>query len=215
MLFSSKYMLSSCTYPKMSIVRPKILININTKSKKSQGKMHIFIIIIHYFAFIILVWLFLPKRIVVIKKGKPFDMSAIKRREARELVVSLLFETEFKEGESVAEIYKLSSDNLEIPDDEYIKRAYFGVCENKEQIDALIGKSTKGWRTTRLTKLSRSIMRLAVYEMLFEEKIPNSVAINEAVELTKKFDDPKAKAFVNGVLNSVKNDIEAEGKENV
>ena len=167
------------------------------------------------FAFIILVWLFLPKRIVVIKKGKPFDMSAIKRREARELVVSLLFETEFKEGESVAEIYELSSDNLEIPDDEYIKRAYFGVCENKEQIDALIGKSTKGWRTTRLTKLSRSIMRLAVYEMLFEEKIPNSVAINEAVELTKKFDDPKAKAFVNGVLNSVKNDIEAEGKENV
>ena len=142
-------------------------------------------------------------------------MSGIKRREAREIVVSLLFETEFKDGESVAEIYDLSSDNREIPEDEYIKRAYFGVCANKEQIDALIGKSTKGWRTTRLTRLSRSIMRLAVYEMLFEEKIPNSVAINEAVELTKKFDDPKAKAFVNGVLNSVKNDIEADGAENV
>jgi N utilization substance protein B len=55
-------------------------------------------------------------------------------------------------------------------------------------------------------------MRLAVYEMLFCEDIPYSVSINEAVELTKKFDDPKAKAFVNGVLNSVKDALEAEGK---
>lgn len=142
-------------------------------------------------------------------------MSGMKRREAREIVVSLLFETEFKDGESVEEIYELSSDNREIPGDEYIKRAYFGVCENKEQIDSLIGKCTNGWRTARLTKLSRSVMRLAVYEMLFEDKIPNSVAINEAIELTKKFDDPKAKAFVNGVLNSIKNEIESDGKENV
>jgi N utilization substance protein B len=57
-------------------------------------------------------------------------------------------------------------------------------------------------------------MRLAVYEMLFEEKIPNSVSINEAIELTKKFDDPKAKAFVNGVLNSVKNELEGNGEKN-
>jgi N utilization substance protein B len=53
-------------------------------------------------------------------------------------------------------------------------------------------------------------MRLAVYEMLFCEDIPFSVSINEAIELTKKFDDPKAKAFVNGVLNSVKNELEAQ-----
>ncbi len=141
-------------------------------------------------------------------------MSGIKRREARELVVALLFETEFKTEESVSDIYTLSVENREIPNDSYIKRAYFGVCENKEQIDELIGKNARGWKTTRLSKLSRSVMRLAVYEMLFEEKIPNSVAINEAIELTKKFDDPKAKAFVNGVLNSVKNEIEASGEQN-
>ena len=141
-------------------------------------------------------------------------MSGIKRREARELVVALLFETEFKNEESVSDIYTLSVENREIPNDSYIKRAYFGVCENKEQIDELIGKNARGWKTTRLSKLSRSVMRLAVYEMLFEEKIPNSVAINEAIELTKKFDDPKAKAFVNGVLNSVKNEIEASGERN-
>jgi N utilization substance protein B len=124
------------------------------------------------------------------------------------LVVALLFETEFKEGESATEIFELSVENREIPEDDYIKRAYFGVCENKEQIDALIGKNSRGWKTHRLTRLSRTIMRLAVYEMLFEEKIPKSVAINEAIELTKKFDDPKAKGFVNGVLNSVKNELE-------
>ena len=56
-------------------------------------------------------------------------------------------------------------------------------------------------------------MRLATYEMLFEKDIPHSVSINEAIELTKKFDDPKARAFVNGVLNSVKDKIEAMGEE--
>ena len=162
------------------------------------------------FGSIILVWLFLPTCTFALKKGKPFSMSTLKRREARELVIALLFETEFKDGESTSEIYELSADNREIPDDEYIKRAYFGVCENRERIDELIGKNARGWKTNRLTRLSRSVMRLAVYEMLFEDKIPNSVSINEAVELTKKFDDPKAKAFVNGVLNSVKNEIEAD-----
>lgn len=139
-------------------------------------------------------------------------MSEIKRREARELVLALLFETEFKDDEGAQEIYELSADNREIPDDDYIKRAYFGVCEKKEQIDSLIEKNAHGWRTSRLTRLSRSIMRLAVYEMIFEEKIPNSVSINEAVELTKKFDEPRAKSFVNGVLNSIKNELEAKSE---
>ena len=79
-----------------------------------------------------------------------------------------------------------------------------------KKIDDMIGSSSKGWKTHRLTRLSRSVMRLATYEMLFEEDIPYSVSINEAIELTKKFDDLKAKAFVNGVLNSVKEKIEAQ-----
>jgi N utilization substance protein B len=139
-------------------------------------------------------------------------MSALKRKEAREVVVGLLFETEFKTEENSSEIFAISTENREIPEDEYIKTAYFGVCENKEEIDELIGAHSNGWKTHRLTRLSRSVMRLAVYEMLFCEDIPYSVSINEAVELTKKFDDPKAKAFVNGVLNSVKDALEAEGK---
>jgi N utilization substance protein B len=139
-------------------------------------------------------------------------MSTIKRKEAREQVVALLFETEFKSDENTEEVFAISVENREIPADDYIKRAYFGVYENQEKIDELLGAHANGWKTHRLSKLSRSIMRLAVYEMLFEE-IPYSVSINEAVELTKKYDDPKAKAFVNGVLNSVKNELEKEKEE--
>lgn len=138
-------------------------------------------------------------------------MSQIKRKEARELVIGLLFETEFKTEESSKEIFAISTENRDIPEDEYVRAAYFGVCENREHIDALIGAHSNGWKTHRLTRLSRSVMRLAVYEMLFCEDIPYSVSINEAIELTKKFDDPKARAFVNGVLNSVKNELEALG----
>ena len=137
-------------------------------------------------------------------------MSALKRKEAREQVVSLLFETEFKVEDRIEEVFAISVENREIPADDYIKRAYFGVYENQEKIDGLLGAHSNGWKTNRLSKLSRSVMRLAVYEMLFEEDIPYSVSINEAVELTKKYDDPKARAFVNGVLNSVKNELETE-----
>ena len=84
-------------------------------------------------------------------------MKEIKRREARELVIGLLFETEFKDDEDVNAVYELSCENREIPEDEYVKRAYFGVCENKEQIDELIGKHARGWKTSRLSKLSRSV----------------------------------------------------------
>ena len=136
-------------------------------------------------------------------------MSAMKRKEAREQVVALLFETEFKTDENIEAVFAVSVENREIPADDYIKRAYFGVYENQERIDGLLGAHSNGWKTHRLSRLSRSVMRLAVYEMLFEE-IPYSVSINEAIELTKKYDDPKARAFVNGVLNSVKNELEAE-----
>jgi len=139
-------------------------------------------------------------------------MSVLTRREAREKVVELLFETEFRTDEDVREVFAISVENREIPENDYVTRAYFGVQENKEQIDAIIGECSIGWKTHRLTRLSRSVLRLAVYEMMFVEDVPSSVAINEAVELTKRFDDPKAKAFINGVLNAVKNKLEEENK---
>ena len=140
-------------------------------------------------------------------------MSTLKRREAREQVLGLLFETEFRTDETSTEIFATSVENREIPNDEYIKKAYFGICENKEVIDATIGRHAKGWKTSRLTRISRSVLRLAVYEMLYETEIPYSVSINEAVELSKKYDEEKARAFINGVLNAVKNELESDASE--
>lgn len=137
-------------------------------------------------------------------------MSTLKRREARELLLGLLFESEFRTDESYVEIYATSAEERLIPEDPYIKNAYYTISEKKEIIDGWIGEHAHGWKTERLSKMSRSILRLGVYELLFEEQIPYSVTINEAVELTKTYDDPKARAFVNGVLHSVKSKLEAE-----
>lgn len=131
---------------------------------------------------------------------------AMNRREAREAVFTLLFETEFKAEEAREEIFTLSCENREIEADEYVHDVYFGVAEHLDEIDALIGKHSKGWKTSRISRVSRSIMRLAIYEMRYRA-LPAGVAINEAVELCKKFDEESARPFVNGVLNSVKDEL--------
>ena len=133
------------------------------------------------------------------------------RREARETVLGLLFETEFRVDESSKEIFAISQEDREIPADSYVEKAYFSICENREEIDGMIGKYAKGWKTSRLSKLSRSILRLAVYEMMYENEIPYSVSINEAVELAKKYDEDRARPFINGVLNAVKDELESAG----
>ena len=132
------------------------------------------------------------------------------RREAREEVLNLLFESEFRSDESEKEIYATSKENREFADDDYVERAYFKIVESKEEIDATIGEHAHGWKTQRLSRVSRAILRLAVYELLYEKDIPASVTINEAVELSKKYDEEKARAFINGVLNSVKNSLDVE-----
>lgn len=137
-------------------------------------------------------------------------MAKISRREARELLLGLLFETEFRTEEDVNAVFSLAIEDRELPQEEYIQRAYFGIYDNAEQIDALISNHSKGWKTERMSRLSRSVLRLCVYEMLYEEDIPYSVSINEAVELTKKFDDDRARPFVNGILNSIKNELESK-----
>ena len=124
--------------------------------------------------------------------------------------MGLLFEREFRTDEADEEIYATSREERLIPEDAFIDRAYHTICQRQAEIDECIGKHAHGWKPSRLSKLSRSILRLAVYEMLFEESIPYSVTINEAVELSKKYDEDKARVFINGVLNSVKNEQEKQ-----
>lgn len=139
-------------------------------------------------------------------------MAAMTRKEAREEAFRLLFETEFRVEEAPDVIYALSTDNREIAENAYIRAVYFGVREHLDEIDALITNHSKGWKTSRITPVSRSALRLCIYEMLYMEDIPAPVSINEAIELVKKYDDAKVRAFVNGVLNGAKGEIEANKK---
>ena len=129
------------------------------------------------------------------------------RYDAREAAFTLLFETEFKQDEPREAIYELALSQRELEDDPYVRAAYFGVCEHIDEIDDLITRHSKGWKVSRISRVSRSLLRLCIYEMLYRDEIPESVSINEAVELCKKYDEEKARPFLNGVLNSVKNEI--------
>lgn len=142
------------------------------------------------------------------------------RREAREAVFGLLFETEFRVDEAIDNIYKTSTENREIHEDPYIREVYFGTLDKLGEIDATIEKHAKGWTINRMSRVSRTVLRLAVYEMLYmHDRVPVRVSINEAIELSKKFDSEKARGFINGILNAVKNsfsttDSACEAEEN-
>ena len=140
-------------------------------------------------------------------------MAQIKRKEAREMLFGLLFEKEFKCDENADGIYEISAENREIPEDSYIKDGFFGISEKSELLDKIIGKYANGWKADRLSRVSRSVIRLAVYEMLFCDDIPANVSISEAVELAKKYGEDKARAFVNGVLSSINKDVAEQGVE--
>ena len=132
------------------------------------------------------------------------------RKEQREATFELLFEREFRLEESPEAIFALSTENRDIDaiKEAYIKDTFFGVIEHQDEIDQLITEASNGWKVSRLSNATRSAIRLCVYEMKYCEDIPNTVSINEALELVKKFDDPKSRAFTNGVLNNIKNTLE-------
>lgn len=140
-------------------------------------------------------------------------MAGMTRKEARAEAFRLLFETEFRTETSPEEIYALSGENREIGENSYIQTVYFGVREHVEELDEMILRHSKGWKPSRITPVSRSAMRLCIFEMKYMEDIPAAVSLNEAIELVKTFDDPKMRAFVNGVLNGVKDELAgADGK---
>ncbi len=135
-----------------------------------------------------------------------FDMN---RHEAREAALGLVFEKSFQFDEGPGKLYQTAIEERELEDDEYVRRVLYGVYDNLETIDARIEGAAMGWTLKRMSKVSLAVMRLCVYEMLFENDIPANVSLNEAVELAKKFDDDSAPAFVNGVLNTIFKEIEA------
>lgn len=128
----------------------------------------------------------------------------MKRRDARNAAVQLVCAAGFHYGEACNfdEMYENGLASLEIEGDDYVRKLYFGVLEKLGELDALIESCLRGWKLTRLSKTTLAVLRVGAYEIVFGGVEP-PVAINEAVELAKIYDDEKAPKFVNGVLNSI------------
>lgn len=125
------------------------------------------------------------------------------RSELREHVFKTLFQIEFNEREDMPEhlqLYFESLENAKESDMEYIQGKYEAVMEKLPELDRLLNEKTTGWKTARMNKVDLTILRLAVYEILFDQDVPTKVAINEAVELAKRFSSDEGPSFINGVL---------------
>lgn len=129
-------------------------------------------------------------------------MASITRRAARECAVKALYSYEFNKDADPILWFATVCTEAEIPTNDFAASLFTGVVEHKEAVDAKIAENAKGWKLDRIAKMSLSIMRLCVYELMYTE-VPRPVAINEAIELAKAYDTDEAPAFINGILNAV------------
>ncbi|MDY4078364.1 MAG: transcription antitermination factor NusB [Clostridium sp.] len=128
------------------------------------------------------------------------------RKKSREKAMELLFSITLSK-DSVEEAMEVFVDNYEENikelDLDYIKALLEGVEANKNEIDSIIERNLQNWKLDRISKINLTILRLGVYEMVFDENIPKKVALNEAIELGKVYSDEKSVSFINGVLDKV------------
>ena len=131
------------------------------------------------------------------------------RKKSREKAMELLFSMSISK-ETPEEIMETFVDNYEEDitkiDLEYIKELLEGVEINKSEIDSLIEKNLNNWKLDRISKVNLTILRVGIFEIKFQEEVPDRVALNEALELGKRYSDEKSVAFINGVLDKVLND---------
>ena len=130
------------------------------------------------------------------------------RSELREHIFKMIFGIEFSSEEQVEEQLLLYLDQLEDvseKDYSYMLEKAKAVIAHIEEIDQMINGASAGWKTSRMNKVDLSILRLAVYEMKMDEDVPVKVAINEAVELGKRFSGDEGPSFINGVLGKLAN----------
>ncbi|PZX07267.1 NusB antitermination factor [Psychrobacillus insolitus] len=120
----------------------------------------------------------------------------MKRRQARELALQALFQVDNNEISVEEAIGHVTEEQ-----DEFLTQLVKGTIEHKEEIDASLVARLENWSLERLPKIERTVLRIAVYELLYTEDIPAKVVINEALEVCKVYGDEKSSRFVNGVLS--------------
>ncbi|MCC8074115.1 MAG: transcription antitermination factor NusB [Clostridiales bacterium] len=125
----------------------------------------------------------------------------MKRNEMREQAFFLAFESLFG-NDDLQDVIELYSENIE-PVCDYAKEVFSGICENKSDIENIIETYSKSWKVARLPKVTLAILSVAIYEINNVDSVPDSVAINEAVELAKKYATSDDASYINGILGAV------------
>ncbi|URN94255.1 MAG: transcription antitermination factor NusB [Candidatus Pristimantibacillus lignocellulolyticus] len=144
----------------------------------------------------------------------------MKRRLAREMVVSSLYQLELNDVE-VFEALEMIIEEIKADDevsdkisdeatDEFARKLLLGVNEHKAAIDDLLTSHLTGWQVDRLSRVDLQILRLACFEMVFSKDAPPKVAVNEAIELAKHFGTEESGKFVNGVLAKLLQNLDLE-----
>lgn len=128
------------------------------------------------------------------------------RRRSREIAMRLVYEMSISK-ETYNDVLQNYKENTEDKDSDldydYIENVLKGVSSNLEIIDSKIEENLKNWKLYRVSKINLAILRIATYEILFEEDIPQKVSVNEGIELAKKYSEDKSAAFINGILGSM------------
>ena len=135
-------------------------------------------------------------------------MTKMTRHQARQDAFCLLFEKTFTDGD-IQEIIEGATLTRDLPLDPFTLQLAQGTTEHQDEIDQIIESKLKNWKLSRISRVSLSILRMAVYELKYLADIPASVSINEAVELAKQYAADEEYSFINGVLGAVEKDLEA------
>ena len=128
------------------------------------------------------------------------------RSELREKAMIILYQIDIlKSNKCEYNVENLITENLEV-DNEFVRNLVYGVETHLEQLDELANNHMKDWSINRIDKTGAAILRIGLFEILYEEETPNIVAINEAVELAKKYSDDNVRKIINAVLDKVSNE---------
>ena len=128
------------------------------------------------------------------------------RSELREKAMVILYQIDILKNNNVEfSVENLIQENLEV-DNEFVRNIVYGVITHEESIDELADSHMKDWSINRIDKTGAAILRIGLFEILYEEETPNIVAINEAVELAKKYSDDNVRKIINAVLDKVSNE---------
>lgn len=128
------------------------------------------------------------------------------RSELREKAMVILYQIDIlKSNKCEYNVENLINENLEV-DNEFVRNIVYGVETHLEQLDEIANKHMKDWSINRIDKTGAAILRIGLFEILYEDETPNIVAINEAVELAKKYSDDNVRKIINAVLDKVSNE---------